>query len=94
VGLSQVNCRELVESLREYLDGEAPWLKRLLIRLHLLLCSACRAYLASYQTTRRLAHGLGQADAATELPDDLRVSLRESCPPPPAQGSPEPRSGK
>lgn len=89
-----MNCRELVESLREYLDGEAHWLRRVLIRLHLLLCSACRAYLASYRKTLRLARGLGQADAGTELPDDLQVRLRESCLPPSARGSLEPRSGK
>ena len=68
-------CRELVEELREYLDGETPWYRRCLLGLHLLLCSACRAYLASYQATRRLVQGLDELDAGTGLPEDLSVRL-------------------
>lgn len=89
-----MSCRELVGSLGEYVDGEVPWLKRLLMRLHLLLCSACRAYLATYRKTRRLAQGLGQAEAGTELPDELQDRLREACLPPSPGGGPESRSEK
>jgi len=75
-------CRELVEELREYLDGEMPWYRRWLLGLHLLLCSACRAYLASYQATRRLVKGLGDVDARTALPEDLSVRLHATLPRP------------
>jgi anti-sigma factor RsiW len=46
-----VTCREVIEFLMEYLDGELPPWPRRHFQRHLAVCPACRAYLATYQAT-------------------------------------------
>jgi len=60
-----ITCREIVEFLMDYLNGDLPRTQRATFKLHLLLCKPCRAYLRSYQDTVRLAR-----DASTHLEDD------------------------
>lgn len=37
-------CRDLLESLAGFVDGQAPLPRRLLLRWHLARCSDCRRY--------------------------------------------------
>ena len=39
-----LNCREISERASDYLDGSLPWTTRMLVRIHLLMCSFCREY--------------------------------------------------
>jgi anti-sigma factor RsiW len=49
-----MTCRELVDFLLQYLDGELPAARRAAFERHLSACRDCRAYLATYADTIRL----------------------------------------
>jgi anti-sigma factor RsiW len=68
-----VTCRELSDLLHDHVAGELSGPKRLGVRLHLLLCIACRAYASSYETTVRLARTCPDADLEGE---ELEVLVR------------------
>jgi anti-sigma factor RsiW len=67
-----MTCRDVLDFLAAYLDGELPADHRAAFDHHLSLCDACRDYIASYRATIRLAQDADpDADAAPPLPDDL-----------------------
>ena len=66
-----MTCRELIDFLMAYLDGELPADRRAVFDAHLAVCEDCRRYLATYRETV----ALGQ-DACAE--DDAPVD--ESVP--------------
>jgi anti-sigma factor RsiW len=68
-----MTCRELVDFLMDYLDGElAPDIRRR-FDAHLDQCPDCVTYLDTYRETLRLTRELGAADAvaAPEVPEAL-----------------------
>jgi predicted anti-sigma-YlaC factor YlaD len=71
-----VTCRELVERLPERLAGELRGRKRIGVAIHLLLCAACRAYLASYRTTVGLARRALAEEGGEVRAEDLEAWLR------------------
>lgn len=69
-----MTCREFIEFLWRYLDGEVNDAERLEFELHLAQCTSCAAYMESYRTTKRLERlGLEDLDAPVpeEVPDEL-----------------------
>jgi predicted anti-sigma-YlaC factor YlaD len=72
-------CIELVESLTEYLEGEADEDQRRVIDRHLEVCDGCRAALDQFQTVIRLAGRLTAADISridALVRDRLLATLR------------------
>ena len=67
-----MTCKEAIERLADYLDGEltAELLERL--ETHLEICAPCRAYLATYRRTAELAARMNRV----EVPEELRRRLR------------------
>jgi anti-sigma factor RsiW len=63
-----ITCRELVDFLMSYLDGELPEAKRADFEAHLADCPDCERYLSSYRDTVRL----GKA-AFRDLDDEALV---------------------
>jgi len=59
-----MTCRELIDFLMQYLDGELPAERRDVFDAHLSICDACRRYLDTY----REAIALGR-DACAGAPD-------------------------
>jgi anti-sigma factor RsiW len=51
----ELTCRELIEFLAAYLDGELSQGEQSIFEAHLELCEPCRDYLATYQKTIELA---------------------------------------
>jgi anti-sigma factor RsiW len=49
-----VTCRDVIEFLMDYCDGELPDGERALFEAHLANCPDCVAYLKSYEETVRL----------------------------------------
>jgi anti-sigma factor RsiW len=69
----RLSCRELLDFLAAYLDGELPPSVRLGFEAHLGVCPDCVAYLDGYRETIRLerdAHGVAE-EACGEMPEDL-----------------------
>ena len=68
-----LSCRELIEFLAAYLDGELAREARADFDRHLSLCPSCLDYLASYRETVRLGKRACQPDA--ELPAEVPSEL-------------------
>jgi anti-sigma factor RsiW len=69
-----MTCRQVVDFLDRYCDGELPRVQRARFRLHLALCGNCRRYLATYRKTIRLSKAaLGDLDQPppAEVPEEL-----------------------
>lgn len=58
-----MRCLDLVEQLDDYSAGNLSRWENLGVQFHLLICSNCRKYVASYDKTVVVAHGLGLHDA-------------------------------
>jgi predicted anti-sigma-YlaC factor YlaD len=67
-----MTCREVYGFLDGFLDGSLDALTRLAFKGHLMLCSACRKYLATYRATIEVARGSERAEAP---PDDIPEEL-------------------
>jgi len=67
-----MTCRELVEFLSAYIDGELPADVRLRFDEHLAACPECSAYLRTYRQTVKLAK-----DAFQDPDDPLPVEVPE-----------------
>ena len=65
-----MTCREALDFLMAYLDGELTAEQRAAFDHHLSLCDACRDYLASYQATLQLERGVATG-ASPQVPEDL-----------------------
>lgn len=69
-----MTCRELIDFLADYLDGELPERRRQVFEQHLGECSDCRHYLESYRRTIEL----GKAAFAVEdgpIPQEVPPAL-------------------
>jgi len=68
-----LSCRDLIEFLARYLDGELPPDERARFDAHLAACPYCVDYLASYRETIRLGREACEPDAGP--PEDLPPEL-------------------
>ncbi len=68
-----MTCRELYSFLDEFLDGLLDLTTRQNFERHVERCASCRRYLATYQTTLKVARGAEMADetATATAPEDL-----------------------
>ncbi len=60
-------CRDLYAFLDDFLDQSLDVTTRLNFERHLERCAACRRYLATYETTLRVARGAEHMDAPANL---------------------------
>jgi len=81
---SDITCREFVEFLTDYEEGDLPPARRECFEQHLGECPDCIEYLAEYRTTVRLARdacgegdGAPPADAPPELVEAILAALRK-----------------
>ena len=68
-----LTCRELIEFLAAYMDGELAAETRAAFELHLSRCPNCVEYLASYRETIRLGRRACEPEA--ELPANVPSEL-------------------
>jgi len=69
-----MHCRDVIEFLTDYLEGRCTLRQRFILRLHLLLCRHCRAYLHNFRATihaERAAHCLNESGACPPIPEEL-----------------------
>jgi anti-sigma factor RsiW len=64
-----MTCRELVEFLNDYVDGDLPSEQRQRFDEHLGICPECRRYLDSYEKTIRASKSA--AIDEVEIPEKL-----------------------
>jgi anti-sigma factor RsiW len=68
-----LTCRELIDFIAAYLDGELPDAERDDFERHLSLCPHCVHYLESYRETLRLGQQACSGDEAVadDVPEEL-----------------------
>lgn len=81
---SRITCAEAIDFMLAYLDGELPESQRAIFAAHLAICADCRNYLASYESTIRLAQQSGEADpkgaGLPPIPEELLRAILNSRP--------------
>lgn len=70
-----MTCRELIEFLMHYLDGELPPERRRVFEAHLAICAACRRYLATYEESVALGKAACGEDPNDPIPADVPEEL-------------------
>jgi anti-sigma factor RsiW len=71
-----MTCRELIDFLMAYLDGELPAERRALFDAHLEICAACQRYLDGYRESIALGRAACDPDAAdAPVPDEVPEEL-------------------
>jgi anti-sigma factor RsiW len=72
---SDINCRELVELLIDFVSEELEAERRALVERHLGECPPCAVYLETYRMTIRVTKALPKA---VPLPPELERRLLEA----------------
>jgi anti-sigma factor RsiW len=72
-----ISCRELIDFLDRYVDGELPAPMKVKFEEHLEVCEACVEYLHSYRETIRLAADAWQDEdlAIEDVPRELIAAI-------------------
>jgi predicted anti-sigma-YlaC factor YlaD len=80
--LLTLKCQEAAELVSSSMDGELSAVERWAVRLHLLICRACRRYRRQIQVLRKLLEDAktqseaGDALPGESIPQDLQDRLR------------------
>ena len=61
-----LSCKDICEKSTEHLEGSLSLVTRLQLRLHLLICSACRRFYRQFKLTIGTASQLGEIDQPTD----------------------------
>jgi anti-sigma factor RsiW len=72
-----MTCRELVDLLIDFLDGDLPEERRRILETHLSLCEPCLKYLETYKVTIKLTRRLPDVPPPPELLQKLKAALCE-----------------
>lgn len=70
-------CKDAIELLRAYLDGELPDPDRAALEEHLGGCAPCVDFVATYRQTPDLCKKALQAKMPKDLADSLSAFLRK-----------------
>ncbi|WDR02851.1 zf-HC2 domain-containing protein [Devosia algicola] len=74
-----LTCREIGERASDYLDNDMNWRNRVSVRLHLMMCKHCRAYVDQLaKTVQLLRNGIFTGDASE--PDAELIALLATRP--------------
>jgi anti-sigma factor RsiW len=76
VDLEQLSCRELVELVTDYLEGDLSEDERARFDHHISRCDGCRAYLEQMRQTIDLLGHLPPAALSAEAERDLLEAFR------------------
>jgi anti-sigma factor RsiW len=71
-----LDCRELVELVTDYLEGALGLDERDRFELHLAVCDGCTAYLRQLRATLRAAGRLSERSIPVEVRDRLLMAFR------------------
>ena len=72
-GIRMVSCKQVVELLSDYLEGELQGKDKRTMDLHVMACSECKNFADSFRETGRLVQSLRY----DEIPPEFRTRLRE-----------------
>ena len=53
---TELTCRQIIDFVQAFLDGELPPREKTIFELHLTICPDCANYLRNYQTSNCAMH--------------------------------------
>lgn len=68
---TELTCREIIDFVMAYLDGELPERERKIFDAHLAICPDCVHYVETYKTTITAAKQAMTTSAPEPVPDEL-----------------------
>ncbi|MBI2114188.1 MAG: zf-HC2 domain-containing protein [candidate division NC10 bacterium] len=68
-----ITCREMVDLLSDYVDGDLEPMVARQLAAHLRGCTDCTAFLRTFKGTQALV----REAACEEMPEELKVRLRD-----------------
>jgi anti-sigma factor RsiW len=68
---TELKCREIIDFVMAYLDGELPERERAIFDAHLTICPECVNYVESYKSTMALTKRTQTSTETAPIPDDL-----------------------
>ena len=71
-----LTCRQVVELLTEYFEGELSPTERSRFEEHVLSCPPCRAHLEQMRQTMRVLGSIPEKTISPQAEEDLRVAFR------------------
>jgi anti-sigma factor RsiW len=77
----EIECREVVELLTGYLEGELDDARAGEVEQHLRGCPGCLAYVEQMRTTIAITGALGEGDVPDAVMDELLAAFRTFKPP-------------
>ena len=77
IGLAHLNCRELVELVTAYLEGDLSSGERKRFDAHLSACDGCTMYVEQMRRTIELTGTLRVDDLSREGEEALRRAFRD-----------------
>lgn len=67
-----MTCKELIEFLYRYVDGELPDAQRAEFDRHMAMCGPCKRYLETYRETIRLSRAaMCCGEEAPKMPEEM-----------------------
>ena len=78
-----MSCAEVAAIVRDHDHGKLPGRARLGVRLHLMMCGACRRYLRQLRAAMRLTQAAAPAEAPSAAVEDAAVAAFRSRRDPP-----------
>jgi anti-sigma factor RsiW len=77
IGLAHLNCRELVELVTAYLEGDLSYGERKRFDAHLSACDGCTMYVEQMRRTIELTGTLRLEDVSREAEEALLRAFRD-----------------
>jgi anti-sigma factor RsiW len=68
-------CKDVIDLLTEYMEGDLPGDRAGALEAHLELCPACKQFLATLKTTRAAVRGIRCEDLPADCHRQLRAFL-------------------
>ncbi len=72
-----LNCKEISELSSRSLDSRLPWNERMQMKLHLMMCKACKQYLKQLKFLRKSTKALDFHFQDIALSNDARFRISE-----------------
>lgn len=73
-----LSCREVTERASDAVDGRLAFLARLELRLHLMICEGCRAYIEQMRGLKTMLRRRPPTAATAEAEAVVMAALRAS----------------
>jgi anti-sigma factor RsiW len=70
-----ITCKQLIEFIADYVDGQLDEVSRSDFERHLAVCKSCQTYLEMYRQTVTAVRALAPDEPLDDIPEELVRSI-------------------